>query len=150
MEYPAGSGLGVRVLPRLPEIVFVSDSGRSLEEEHRGAEGCRGHHVVDHVGKPTGRRRTFKEEYDLFGGEKYGVALKTQRTRLEGRSRRYQLAHLIASASPELGHDDNTICCRWWPLGGPPIRHIHVSIPFILLRNTPSPSPQNGYFMGRV
>ena len=117
------------VLLRLPEIVFVSDSGRSLEEARPGAEGCRGHHVVDHVGKPTGRRRTFKEEYDLFGGEKYGVALKTQRTRLEWRSRRYQLARLIASTFPELGHDDNAIRCRWWPLGGPLISHIHVAIP---------------------
>jgi hypothetical protein len=119
----------VGVLLRLPEIVFVSDSGRSLEEARPGAEGCRGHHVVDHVGKPTGRRRTFKEEYDLFGGEKYGVALKSQRTRLEGRPRRYQLAHLIPSAFPELGHNDNAIRCRWWPLGGPLIRHIHVAIP---------------------
>ena len=117
------------VLLRLPGIVFVSDSGRSLEETRPGAEGCRGHHVVDHVGKPTGRRRTFKEEYDLFGGEKYGVALKTQRTRLEWRSRRYQLARLIASTFPELGNDDNAIRCRPWPMGGPLISHIHVAIP---------------------
>jgi hypothetical protein len=108
--------------------VFVSDSGRSLEEVRPGAEGCRGHHVVDHVRKPTGRRRTFKEKHNLFGGEKYRVALKTQRTRLEWRSRRYQFARLIASAFPELGDDDNAIRCRWWPLGGPLASHIHVAI----------------------
>jgi len=125
------------LLRELPEILFVSDSGRSSEEVGPGAEGCGRHHVVDHVGKPASGRWTFKEEYDLFGGEKYGVALKTQRTGLEGRSRLDQLAHLIASAFPERGHDDNAIRCRWRPLGRPLIRHIHVSIPFILLRHRP-------------
>jgi hypothetical protein len=118
----------VSVSARIPGIVFVSDSGRSLEEARPGAEGCRGHHVVDHVGKPTGRRRTFEKEYDLFGGEKHGVALKTQRTGLEWRSRRNQLARLIASTFPELSYDDNAIRCRSWPLGGP-LSHIHVAIP---------------------
>jgi hypothetical protein len=111
----------------------MRDSGGVLEEGRPSAEGCRAHHVVDHLGEPTGGGWAFKQKDDLFGREINGMTLKAKCAWLERRSIRDQFPRVIAGASPESGHDHNSVRLLGWPLGWPLVTCCHVATSLGLL-----------------